>query len=400
MSWGNNWIPSVFRRWFGRPESGQVDVFSRAGWNGWNDTDSFYLASLHNISAILYSCVRVIYQGISKAPLEVGRIELIEENGIETEKFFPEFTGPAEEFRKLFYEHPVYTYHQIMEQLIKQGLLSGVGYFEKIESGGVVREIWPLMTRHVTWMPNHNAGHPVKEFRVYRGEEQKDRVVPFDGLGYWGFMDPSRIWGWAGPAQACARETQLEGEIFSFVAEMVSNSDLSGGVISFDHNFTKEQVEAWTKMQKETSLKFGRGNPRGTHGKYTPPQPLEKYNFSQILGELSGRIGATMGIPSILIPSPWGEQQSSYANAKEARRYMAEETLAPIFRIVEESFTRAIMGPGSPLVYRFNLDKFSALYVDIKGTDAQRDGDFNSDKQETANQPVQDGTASQGDQVL
>jgi phage portal protein BeeE len=88
--------------------------------------------------------------------------------------------------------------------------------------------------------------------------------------------------------------------------------------------------------------------------------------------QLESRACACYGIPPIIIPLGVGLARSTYSNYKEARRSFAEETLQPIWRGLEEAFTRSIFGPGGPFVYRFNLENFSALFVDIEGPEAPR----------------------------
>jgi hypothetical protein len=346
VGWGGitSWLDWLWNGAQGRV--GQVTKYSVAGWSGFGVAGASLLENTYNTHSIVRSLVKEIASSVSMAPLEIGVME-----GHDPDTFEALDNPATQNILSMFYGHPVYDYTEFMERIVNALYLTGVSYLESVPPGGPALELWPLVTSHVDPKKRKGPGYPVDHYMITIANGQKRRAE----IAFFG-------------------ESRLSQMLLEFIGEMVDNRDLTGGTMAFDHKYDADQVKRYLEMIREDEEANGRGRTKAVAGKYTAPEPLEKYDFSRLENRLESRGAAVTGTPPIVASLGVGLERSTYSNYKTARKAFQQETLSAVFTKMEACFTRAVFGLNSPLVFKFKNKELAALNADQE-TLGERPGD-------------------------
>ena len=378
LSWPWNW------GWFGgiqrEDDPGQVTETSSAGWTSFGTATSVLLERSYSMSSIVRACVREIACGISSAPLEIVDSEKAkaeeqtknkpkpkpqampelqpnkddgeEEDLGEDDKGAVIEDDESKEMLAMFYDHPMYDYQILIERMVNSLMLCGVVY--AWETHGILipclaSQVTPQVKGNTLLIDYYNVGQ--------EHVSAKDMIAT-------GFPCPHNYVLWSSPTASMWNLIQLDTQLSNFVAQMVHNRDLTGGVIELPKEATPDQIQRYLETMRQEKNRIGAGTLRVVAGTYRPPEPLEKYDFASLYMQLESRIAAGYGVPPICVGLRAGLEFATYANYKEARKAFYEETLQPIWTKLQRAFTKHFIGYDMGREFRFNTEHVTAQDVE------------------------------------
>lgn len=329
----------------------------------WKDlTDSEREAVYKNFSVVM-ACVRELCNAFVEPPLQIG---MEREDGFE-----PEDSGhPMLEL--LLYPNPEYSCSDLMQYYLARLLLTGKSYVWKFrEGGGFVNELWPIPTSWVT--PEKGQGDEsrlFKYFKVNQGVGQADKRVAWSDMLYGRFVDPATTWDGVGPLHACARDYRLDMDRQDYLKEMLEHMNLPGLVITTDPEHGELSEPERRQLRAELDDQVGKGK-RGQsiiigRAKAEISAPLSDLDWPGFASLDETRICAAFGVPPIVIHLRSGLERSTYSNYEEARKSFYRETMVPLWRMADDTWSRALLqGEGeTELVYRHDLSCIRELGED------------------------------------
>ncbi len=303
-------------------------------------------------NVIVYRCVNLISRGLASVPWLLYR-------------------GEEEVF-----EHPLLTLlnspsprqagSAFMEAMVGHLLLSGNTYIEAVfEGGGTVRELHPLRPDRVTIIPGAKGLPAAYEYSV-NGKSCRiacDSQTGESPILHLKLFHPLNDWYGMSPVEAAAQSVDQHNAVAGHNLAILQNSGRPSGALMVPNGLTHEQ--------RETAREDIRQLHQGVHnaGKVIviegeckwQEMGLSPKDLDFIEGKnLSAReIAQAFGVPPMLVGVPG---DATFANYKEARFHLWEDTIIPLLEYVVAEFNLWLVPYfDEKLRLSYDLDSIPAL---------------------------------------
>jgi len=338
-------------------EGKAVTDTGRAGWYqvasgpslvptfGGNDYGQEQLAKMYSKHGLILACVREIATSISQAPIQVGR---------EIEGEFE--NNPNHPMLDLFYGSKFLTYPALIELMMSRMLLTGAT-FNYIDQFQII----PIPSQYVRM---NSAGIALTGYEVRTGDTVQ-RFEPEEIMGI-GFRDPACYLGYTSILRSVIPEYEIDGERIDSTSEYMRNRNVPGLIIKPDRPATSDQLDQ-AKRNSDAAI----GGSTGSRGRtFVVPYgwttdggaELKDINYEMLNNLTETRICMAFGVPPQLLGARSG--QSTYANYEQASKSFVSETLLPMWRMLQESFSHFFFA-GSNEAFRFDLSEVKELQEDL-----------------------------------
>ena len=210
---------------------GQVTSTSMAGWTSAfvqpECPNPLVLESFDSLCPLAGACVHLISKTIASAPMEVGK----EING----EWQPEIDS---EYLRFFYNHPKYSYIDLIERIVLSMELTGVAYIENAS-----KYIWPWRTSDVLVKLEQNQ-IGVEQYKI----GGKKEISP-DNMIVIGFQSLSGYNNFYSPTASIFRQLYLDNKSYETLQEYFSNRDTCGGVVQVKEQYTEAQKKSYYERE-------------------------------------------------------------------------------------------------------------------------------------------------------
>lgn len=183
------------------------------------------------------------------------------------------------------------------------------------------------------------------------------------------------------PITILGRLGDLDGLALDYLRGFFLNQGIPAGMLKLQNRVQKEERERIKGMFKEEFSAAGLGGQSAAGGagawhgvmvldasvEYEQiAAPTEKLKLQPLFDTTESRICSVFNVPPILVGVMVGLEHSTYANYKEARRSLWEETLAPIYRKMSTALTNG-------LIHEFGLPEGTRVLPDLSKVAAMQD---------------------------
>ena len=292
--------------------------------------------------------------------------------------------------------NPFMTSHHLGGYTIYSTEVDGTAYFWKRRSGaGAVVELWPLRPDLVVPLGGEdltesqraeiNAGQPtgyedvdagsfIAAYR-YTPAGQEIIIAPSEIIRLYDMPDPVDPRRGAAPIKTVLREVLADEEAGQFATSLVKNMGVPG-VIMTPTNPDDDGPDVEEAKEMETAFRdqFGgdnRGKPLIVSGgpmkvsvvSFSP----EQMDFKSVRRIPEERISAVTGVPAIVAQLGAGLDRSTFANYGEAREFMTEDAVAPLWEGFGIQWTEGLrldFGLADTEAIRYDTAEVAALQDD------------------------------------
>ena len=280
---------------------------------------------------LVYACIMEKATSLPDAPFRV---------------FGPDGMGDPREdhpLRKLIADpNPACTEFELMELTSIYLDLAGIAFWEIVlDRADRPAELWPLRPDLVRIMPRRNGQH---EYGYVIGG---GRMVPL-GTNVLTFKLPNPTEPWLGqaPMRPANRAVALDNEATDFVKSLLQNRAVPGTVIETEQKVTEDLVDRLTQKWIERFGGNNTGRPaflqRGMKV-HRLGLDLSQLEFPDLRTISESRICMSFGVPPILVGAKVGLDRSTFANYREARVSLWEETLMPLQKRMQQVIVKKLL---------------------------------------------------------
>ncbi len=301
-------------------------------------------------NSAVFACIRVKAHAYAEAPAR---------QFVREDRQWNEIPGtPAEALLRR--PNPHMTSHHLGGYTIYSTEVDGTAYIWKRRSAaGLVVELWPLRPDLVEPLDGSqisagqiatiNAGQPagyddvdagsfLGAFR-YTPAGQEFIIAPSEMIRLYDMPDPRDPRRGAAPIKTVLREVLADEEAGQFATSLLKNMGVPGVIMTpLGDGDDGPDVEDADAMETAFRDKFGgdnRGKPLVVTGgpmrvsvvSFSP----EQMDFKTVRRVPEERISAVTGVPAIVAQLGAGLDRSTFANVAEAREFMTEDAIAPLW---------------------------------------------------------------------
>lgn len=344
-------------------------------------------------NSAVFACIRVKAHAYAEAPAR---------QFIRDDRQWVEVEGSSVEalLRK---PNPYMTSHHLGGYTIYSTEVDGTAYMLKRRSAaGLVVEIWPLRPDLVVPLAGHelsagqlaeiNAGQPAGYDDVnadsflaayrYTPAGQEFIIAPSEIVRLYDMPDPVDPRKGAAPIKTVLREVLADEEAGQFATSLVKNMGVPGVILTpTNPDDDGPDVEEAEEMSTAFRDKFGgdnRGKPLIVSGgpmkvsvvSFSP----EQLDFKTVRRVPEERISAVTGVPAIVAQLGAGLDRSTFANVAEAREFMTEDAISPLWEGFGVQWTEGLridFGLADSEAIRFDTAEVASL-ADDKNEAAKR----------------------------
>lgn len=337
-------------------------------------------------NSAVFACIRVKSHGFAEAP---GR------QFVREEQQWVEIPGsPVEALLRR--PNPYMTSHHLGGYIIYSTEVDGTAYFWKRRSAAqAVVELWPLRPDLVEPLSGDdltdaqraeiNAGQPAGYDDVdagsfiagyrYTPAGEEFIIAPSEMIRLYDMPDPKDPRRGAAPIKTVLREVLADEEAGQFATSLVKNMGVPGVIMTpANPDDDGPDVEEADAMATNFRDKFGgdnRGKPLIVSGgpmkvsvvSFSP----EQLDFKTVRRVPEERISAVTGVPAIVANLGAGLDRSTFSNYAEAREYMTEDAIAPLWEGFGVQWTEGLrldFGLADSEAVRYDTSEVAALQDD------------------------------------
>ena len=318
------------------------------------------LEQLYCTHSVIYACVRKIVAAASEATPRIGRDHTAGFEPLADHLLLRLLRRPNREM----------SYADFLGHFLTHLLVTGESFlWERRNRAGFIDELWPMPTSWVTPRGDPSSGRLLHyEIRQLNKNRAPLRVPPAD-MTVVRFPDPAHPGRACGPLMAAARDVQLDDERENYLAEMLANLKAPGLVLYQPDGWTPPQRDAARAVLADTVGRGQRGSPlflEGESARVDMIAPLKDLDWPGLTSLNETRICATFGVPPIVIGLRSGLEHGTYANFEQAERSFYRGTMPPLWRMLEDAFTRGLLQDEGEhdLVLRFDTSSVKQLQED------------------------------------
>lgn len=264
---------------------------------------------------------------------------------------------------------------------ITYAAIGGNAYLHKVRGrAGQVVELWPYHAGQIRAVP---GGDTWVTGYVFDDGTGTLRPIPAEDIIHvqWPSPDPTQPWQAQPPLAAAGREVDTDNEITRYLFALLKNDAVPRVALKLPPGNSVKDAEI-RRMRQQWRERYG-GDNRGDVAILEQGSELQRIGLD--LAELAfdalhripeTRIAAALRVPPILAGLAAGLERSTYSNYGEARRSFAEDTLVPLWSLLDTTLTAQLIVPdfGGAAVVRSDLSRVKALQEDL-GARWKRAGD-------------------------
>lgn len=337
-------------------------------------------------NSAVFACIRVKAHGYAEAPAR---------QFVREEQQWVEVPGtPVEALLRR--PNPYMTSHHLGGYIIYSTEVDGTAYFWKRRSAaGAVVELWPLRPDLVeplsgkdltasqiteindgqpTGYDDIDAGSFIAAFR-YTPAGEEFIIGPSEMIRLYDLPDPKDPRRGAAPIKTVLREILADEEAGQFATSLLKNMGVPGVIMTpLNPDDDGPDPEEADNMATAFRDKFGgdnRGKPLIVSGgpmkisvvSFSP----EQMDFKTVRRIPEERISAVTGVPAIVANLGAGLDRSTFANYAEAREYMTEDAIAPLWEGFGVQWTEGLridFGLTDTEAVRYDTSEVAALQDD------------------------------------
>lgn len=321
----------------------------------WADTSYEALSSRgYAANSAVFQCISTLAMGYTEPPPQV----LL--NGD------PEPAHPLQ--RLLNRPNPVMSHGELMQYTMVYRAVGGNCYLHKVRNkSGVVVELWPYSQGQM-WPVRSRFGWV--ESYAYRAVNGEILTVPASEIIHlkWPSVDLANPTQAMPPLLAVAREVDTDSELTRYLYALIKNDATPRTLLNVKTNLNEIQ---FNRLREQFSMRHGGDNRGGVgvvEGDATITRMsmnLQELAFETLRRIPETRIAGAFRVPAILAGLYVGLEKATYANYKEARAQLTEDTFVPMWRSDAVELTQALASEfdGNPdrLVVTYDTGKVAAL---------------------------------------
>ena len=343
--------------------SGQANyVDANDVWKRFTDVE---LEDIYRTQSVVYSCIKKLCLSAVEAPLLIG--EKQDDGAIKPLLDHPIVSLLERPNRDMSYAEFVWHFLAHLQ-------MNGKSYVWKWRDGvGFPTELWPLPTSWVN--PIRADDNRIVRYDVWQGNNKKPLPVKAEDMVRVCYPDPRNPGDGLGPLQAAAHDVQMDSERADYIVETLTNTRGAGTVVKAGTELSETQKD---QLSRQINGGLGRGRRGRTlflWGDVTaePAKTMSDLDWPGLANLSESRICAVFGIPPILIGLRVGLEQSGGGlgggNYDVARRAFYQDTMAPIWRLLDSAFTHNFLRlegeTDTKIVCYHDLSKVRSLQDDI-----------------------------------
>lgn len=249
--------------------------------------------------------------------------------------------------------------------------IGGACRWHKVRNrAGQVVELWPYHAGQMVPIPGGPTWIDHYVFDIYGTGGQSPGLPQIDAADVvdlkWPSPDPTQPWQPQPPLMAAAREVDTDNEATRYLFALLKNDAIprtvlevpSGGILNDD------QIR---RMKAQFRERYG-GDQRGDVAIIEGGAKvsrlslnLEELAFEALHKMPEARIAAVMRVPPILAGLNVGLDRSTFSNYGEARKALAQDTLAPLWAIVGDEVEADLGSEFGGVAVHHDLSRVQAL---------------------------------------
>lgn len=313
----------------------------------WADTSWDALATRgYRQNAAVYQCISTLAFGFPEPP------PLVYRDGD------PEPQHPLQQL--LSRPNPVMSHSELMLYTIVYRAVGGNAYLHKVRGrGNQVVELWPYNAGQMWPIPSTYGWVERYGYRTQNGGVATVDAADVIHLK-WPSIDLANPMLALPPLLPIAREVDTDSELTRYLYALIANDATPRTVLNVKGNLTDPQFE---RLAAQFSVRHG-GENRGGVGVVTGEATISRMamNLQELAFETlrripESRIAGAFRVPAILAGLYVGLEKATYANYKEARAQLTEDTFVPLWRSDAVELTAALASE-----YDANPDRLRVEY--------------------------------------
>lgn len=243
--------------------------------------------------------------------------------------------------------NPLMSFAELMNLVIHYKAIGGNVFLHKVRNkAGGVAELWPYHIGQVA--PVASRFGWVEEYEYNIGDGEKRRVPAADIIHLkWPSVDLERPWLGLAPLLGVAREVDSDTEMTRYLLALLMTDAAPRGVITLPEGVAMSPTKA-AQLRAQWEERHG-GLNRGRIGILEQGASYERVslNMQELAWEAlrripESRIAGAFGVPAILAGLYVGLEKATYANFKEAREQLTQDTYMPLWESDSQELTQAL----------------------------------------------------------
>lgn len=307
---------------------------------------------------IIFACVRELAQTAAEPDLVCSEVAADDET--------TKLSQNHPMVRLLNKPNPEQGQFAFLELLMTHLNVAGNAYVHKVRNAmGRVIQLWLLRPDRVEIVPGED-GHV--RWYAFKVGTKKQRIEARDVI-HLKYPDPLDDYYGLSPICAAARAGDLDNNMVDYLSAFFLNGAEPRGLLKFKVRTKPDDRERVKAMWKENH-----GGPRGWHDIGVVDSDVDFEAIGKGPGDLAmdavsdqteSRLCSAFGVPPILIGCAIGLKRSTYANYREAKKSLWEETLIPTYTRIADALTMGLAmefaGKNQQLLVSFDTAKIEAL---------------------------------------
>ena len=319
-------------------------------------------------NALVYACITTKARAFAQPPLALNTYNQADDTWATTD---------TSELLDPFQKNPELSESEIMQYIAMHLDLTGKAYLWKWKSAdSMTREIWPVIPSWVKIVlvdANLRGGDEriISHFVITPdGQHGKEYIVPVEDMIYIRYPDPCNLWDGLSPIMAASRNIQLDNKASEYKSDAINNLNLPGVAIKTRKPLNQRQKDDLRAVLKQKMGGSARQNAlliSGDDATIELLNPMKDFEWQNFSNMNETRICMVFGVPPIVVGSLVGIENSPWSNTGEAKRWMYQNTLAGLWRMVSGALTRSMIPDAyrDVLEYAFDLSEIKELRDDI-----------------------------------
>ncbi|PPE03179.1 phage portal protein [Holospora curviuscula] len=329
---------------------------SNYGYSGKEHTFEEMAALGYQNNPIVYRCITLIARSIASVQIHLKK--KLSDTRITHHPIISLLNNP----------NPFQRYESFTEMVVSHLLLSGNAFIEYVGDASSCGELYILRPDHVRILYTNQGFPETYEYQIGNTTHH----IPIDGLTgrsqivHISLFNPfENHWGQS-PLMAAMPLVQFRNEALDHNLSILKRGGNPSGVLTVDSQYemTEEQrIQLRTDLE---NLYTGRDNAgrimvlsNGLRWEKTGFSPQEMA-FLEGQGEAARGIAQLFGIPPTCIGIPGDER---FANYKEARVHMWEETLIPMVNLILSNYQKLLSILDKEVELSYSKDDIDALSI-------------------------------------
>ena len=258
--------------------------------------------------------------------------------------------------------NPGQSFPEFLREKVGYQLIAGNSYDERVQLGGVTREIYSLRPDRMKVIES-NDGQPAGYVYEVGGKKTRwdvDAVSGESDIRHMKAFNPLNDWYGQSPIEAAAYGVDQHNEAMAYTQSLLQNGATPTGALVASNDLSQDQFDKLkAQMEERHQGSANAGRPMLLEGGLDWKQMGVSPQNMQVLETKNAAardIALAFGVPPMLLGIPG---DNTYANYKEARLSFWEDTVLPLVGYVAREWTNWL-GEGTAEI-RPNYEKIPAI---------------------------------------